>query len=48
MAGKQPTAEIIAYEFWNILSTKIAEYGAELHKIKLAETHNNIIEYYGE
>jgi 6-pyruvoyltetrahydropterin/6-carboxytetrahydropterin synthase len=48
MAGKQPTAEIIAYEFWKILAPKVAEHGAELHKIQLAETHNNIIEYYGE
>ena len=48
MAGKQPTAEIIAYEFWRILAPKVAEHGAELHKIQLAETHNNIIEYYGE
>ena len=48
MTGKQPTAEIIAYEFWKILAPKVAEHWAELHKIQLAETHNNIIEYYGE
>jgi len=48
MVGKQPTAENIACEFWKILAPKVAEYGALLHKIQLAETNNNIIEYYGE
>ena len=48
MAAKKPTAKIIAYEFWQFLAPKVAEYGAELHKIQLAKTQNNIIEYYGE
>ena len=33
--------------FWNILSPKIAGFGAELEKIKLVETENNFVEYYG-
>jgi 6-pyruvoyltetrahydropterin/6-carboxytetrahydropterin synthase len=48
MQGKMPTAEVIAMEFWKILEPKIAKYNAQLHKIVLAETNNNIIEYYGE
>jgi len=48
MQGKMPTAEVIAMEFWKILAPKIAEYNATLHRIVLAETNNNIIEYYGE
>ena len=48
MKGKMPTAEIIAMEFWRILAPKISPYKAQLHKIVLAETNNNIIEYYGE
>jgi 6-pyruvoyltetrahydropterin/6-carboxytetrahydropterin synthase len=48
MKGKFPTAEVIATEFWAILEPKIAEKGAVLHRIVLAETNNNIIEYYGE
>lgn len=48
MQGKMPTAEVIAMEFWKILAPKIVEYNATLHRIVLAETNNNIIEYYGE
>ena len=48
MEGKQPTAENIACEFWKILAPKVADYGALMHKIQLAETNNNIIEYFGE
>ena len=48
MKGKMPTAEIIAMEFWHILAPKITPYKAQLHRIVLAETNNNIIEYYGE
>jgi 6-pyruvoyltetrahydropterin/6-carboxytetrahydropterin synthase len=48
MQGKFPTAEVISMEFWAILEPKIAEKGAQLHKIVLQETNNNIIEYYGE
>ena len=47
MQGKMPTAEVIAMEFWKILEPQIIPYNAQLHKIVLAETHNNIIEYYG-
>ncbi len=48
MLGKMPTAEVIAMEFWKILAPRIAEYNATLYRIVLAETNNNIIEYYGE
>lgn len=48
MQGKMPTAEVIAIEFWKILAPEISKFGATLHCIVLAETNNNIIEYYGE
>lgn len=47
MLGKLPSTEIMAIEFWNILAPLIAEQGATLHYIKLIETENNYVEYYG-
>lgn len=47
MKGKYPSTEILAMEFWNILAPLIKAQGAELHYIKLVETENNYVEYYG-
>ncbi len=47
MLGKLPSTEILVIEFWKILAPLIAEQGAELHYIKLIETENNYVEYYG-
>lgn len=48
MKGKLPSTENLAIEFWKILAPLIAEKGAQLHYIKLIETENNYVEYYGE
>ncbi|MCF8275909.1 MAG: 6-carboxytetrahydropterin synthase [Flavobacteriales bacterium] len=48
MKGKFPSTEILAMEFWNILAPLIKEEGAILHYIKLIETENNYVEYYGD
>ena len=48
MLGKFPSTEVLAMEFWKILSPLIAEEGAILHCIKLIETENNYVEYYGD
>ena len=47
MKDKFPSTEILAMEFWKILAPLIAEKGAQLHYIKLIETENNYVEYYG-
>jgi 6-pyruvoyltetrahydropterin/6-carboxytetrahydropterin synthase len=47
MAGKMTSSENLAMAIWEILQPIIAEYNAELHCVRLAETDNNIIEYYG-
>jgi 6-pyruvoyltetrahydropterin/6-carboxytetrahydropterin synthase len=47
MAGKMTSSENLAMAIWEILQPIIAEYYAELHCVRLAETDNNIIEYYG-
>ncbi|MEY4216309.1 MAG: hypothetical protein RLZZ68_765 [Bacteroidota bacterium] len=47
LTGIMASTENLAIAIWNILSPKIADFGAELEKIKLVETENNFVEYYG-
>jgi 6-pyruvoyltetrahydropterin/6-carboxytetrahydropterin synthase len=47
MQGKIATTENLAVAVWNELKDKIAKAGAVLHCIKIEETENNYIEYYG-
>jgi len=42
------STEIIAMEIFNRLAPRIKNEGAELHCIKLFETENNYIEYFGD
>ena len=44
---KNPTTENLCIEIWNTLEPFIKKLGAELHCIKVVETENNYIEYYG-
>jgi 6-pyruvoyltetrahydropterin/6-carboxytetrahydropterin synthase len=47
MKGKIATTENLAIAIWNELKQPIKDQGAELHCIKIEETENNSIEYYG-
>ncbi|MDX9725495.1 MAG: 6-carboxytetrahydropterin synthase [Bacteroidales bacterium] len=47
MKGKIATSENLAIAIWDELKPAIEETGAELHSIKIVETENNTIEYYG-
>jgi len=47
MEGKIATAENLAITIWNQLKPFIEEKGAKLHCIRINETENNSIEYYG-
>jgi 6-pyruvoyltetrahydropterin/6-carboxytetrahydropterin synthase len=47
MKGKIATTENLAIAIWNELKTEIENGGAVLHCIKIEETENNSIEYYG-
>jgi len=47
MKGKVTTTENLAIAIWDELKPAIEEAGAELHSIKIQETENNTIEYYG-
>jgi len=45
--GKVPTSENIAIGIWNELEPGIKELGAELSCIRLEQSENNIVEYFG-
>jgi 6-pyruvoyltetrahydropterin/6-carboxytetrahydropterin synthase len=48
MKGLIPTTEHMCIEIWKQLKTPIVAMGAQLHCIKLYETENNFVEYFGE
>jgi len=47
MSGKLASTENLAIGIWNQLSEPIRTMGAQLHSIKLYETENNFVEYFG-
>ena len=42
-----PSTENVAIFIWDILKPKVKAMGAELHCVKLVETENNYVEYFG-
>lgn len=48
MEGQMTSTENIAIAIWNQLVKPVAELGAQLHCVKLQETENNYVEYFGE
>ena len=48
LKGTMTSTENVAIAIYNILAPKIDELGAKLHGIKLCETENNYVEYFGE
>src|SRR5664280_1943251 len=47
MQGKLASAENIAIAIWEQIEMPILTLGAELHCVKLCETENNFVEYFG-
>jgi 6-pyruvoyltetrahydropterin/6-carboxytetrahydropterin synthase len=47
MSGKIATTENLAVAIWDELKPSVEKEGALLHCIKIEETENNSIEYYG-
>ena len=47
MKGKIASTENLAISIWEELVLPVRNLGAELHCIKLEETENNFVEYYG-
>ena len=48
MNGKVASSENLAVSIWEVLDPKVKMLGIELHKIKIEETENNFIEYFGK
>lgn len=48
MKGVLPSAENVAIAFWKVLTPLIEKEGCQIHCIKLQETENNYVEYFGE
>jgi 6-pyruvoyltetrahydropterin/6-carboxytetrahydropterin synthase len=47
MSGIQPSCENFAIAIWEQIEGPIKASGCELHSVKLYETENNIVEYFG-
>jgi 6-pyruvoyltetrahydropterin/6-carboxytetrahydropterin synthase len=47
MHGVQPSTENVALKIWEQIYSDITALGAELHCVKVKETENNSVEYYG-
>ncbi len=48
LKGKVPTSENVAIGIWNELEQDVRNLGGILHCIRLEQSENNIIEYYGQ
>lgn len=48
MKGLMPSTENVAIAIWKQLENEISKMGGKLHCIKLYETENNYVEYFGE
>lgn len=48
LKGVMPSTENVAIAIWKQLEMRVNEIGCTLHCIKLYETENNYVEYYGE
>ena len=47
MTGRTATTENLAMAIWSELEAPLAAEGAALHCIRIEETENNYVEYYG-
>ncbi|MCF8309578.1 MAG: 6-carboxytetrahydropterin synthase [Bacteroidales bacterium] len=47
MEGRFASTESLAIAIWEQIEQPIQKLGAELHCIKISETENNYVEYYG-
>ncbi|HNZ43418.1 MAG TPA: 6-carboxytetrahydropterin synthase [Bacteroidales bacterium] len=48
MKGRMASTENLAVAIWEQLSGTVAKHHARLHCVKICETENNYVEYYGE
>lgn len=48
MAGKLASTENLCIGVWNVLEAPVVALGGKLHCIRIEETENNAVEYFGE
>lgn len=48
LKGMMPSTENVAIAIWKILFPLVKDMHCQLHCVKLYETENNFVEYYGE
>jgi 6-pyruvoyltetrahydropterin/6-carboxytetrahydropterin synthase len=48
LSGKVPTSENVVIGIWNELAGDIRKFGCFLHCVRLEQSENNIIEYFGD
>lgn len=48
MHGKMASTEVIAMTIFHVLKPHFEQEGVQLHAVKLYETENNSVEYFGE
>ena len=48
MRGKMASTEVLALTIFDRLRTHVEDQGAKLHSVKLFETENNFVEYFGD
>ncbi len=47
MKGKMASTEVLAMEIWMQIQKEVEALGCMLHCVKIQETENNSVEYYG-
>jgi 6-pyruvoyltetrahydropterin/6-carboxytetrahydropterin synthase len=47
LLGKFTSTEVLCVSIWEQLEAEIEQMGAQLHCVKITETENNFVEYYG-
>lgn len=48
MAGKMASTEVLAIAIWEQLEEPIQQEGCNLHSVRLYETENNFVDYFGK
>ena len=48
MRGKMASTEVLAIAIWEELESDINQLGSKLHIVKVQETENNFVEYFGK
>ncbi len=48
LKDKFTSTEVLCVSIWEQLEEDVVKLGAQLHKVKVVETENNFVEYYGD